>query len=163
MQMCMHHTSTPQSASPHSRVQGRDACTVLIHVASVEHDLHVQWKDPTLMSHTATQELLGSVPYPSLWLRYSGFILLYPIGVASELTMAWLALPTIKSKGESHLLEDSSCWCRLCCGRAFCGMLAALACDQPWQWPGTRTARRMCICLLTLVPQTTCTGHGLLC
>ncbi|KAL6764037.1 tyrosine phosphatase-like protein [Haematococcus lacustris] len=39
---------------------------------------------------------LGSVPYPLLWLRYSGFIVLYPLGVASELTMAYLAMPTIK-------------------------------------------------------------------
>ncbi|KAG1660348.1 hypothetical protein FOA52_014401 [Chlamydomonas sp. UWO 241] len=38
---------------------------------------------------------LGSVPYISLWLRYSAFIPLYPIGVASELTMVWLAMPTI--------------------------------------------------------------------
>lgn len=38
----------------------------------------------------------GHVPYVAQWLRYSGFIVLYPIGVASELTMAWLALPTIK-------------------------------------------------------------------
>lgn len=31
--------------------------------------------------------------------RYSGFIVLYPIGVSSELTMAWLALPHIKKTG----------------------------------------------------------------
>jgi hypothetical protein len=30
---------------------------------------------------------------------YSGFIALYPIGVASELTMAWLALPELKRTG----------------------------------------------------------------
>ena len=34
-------------------------------------------------------------PYPLLWLRYSAFIILYPLGVASELTMAYLALPNI--------------------------------------------------------------------
>eukprot|EP00798_Chlamydomonas_sp_ICE-L_P013857 gene13856-19780_t len=38
----------------------------------------------------------GSVPYASLWLRYSSFIVLYPIGVASELAMVWLGLPTIR-------------------------------------------------------------------
>mmetsp|Transcript_41646 Transcript_41646/g.124487 ORF Transcript_41646/g.124487 Transcript_41646/m.124487 type:complete len:218 (-) Transcript_41646:489-1142(-) len=38
---------------------------------------------------------LGAVPYVSMWLRYSGFIVLYPVGVASELTMVWLAMPTI--------------------------------------------------------------------
>lgn len=37
-------------------------------------------------------------PYPLLWLRYSAFIPLYPLGVASELTMASLALPVIRVK-----------------------------------------------------------------
>lgn len=36
-------------------------------------------------------------PYVLLWLRYSAFIVLYPLGVGSELTMAYLALPTIKA------------------------------------------------------------------
>ncbi|GAX77448.1 hypothetical protein CEUSTIGMA_g4893.t1 [Chlamydomonas eustigma] len=42
---------------------------------------------------------LGPVPYISLWLRYSAFIVMYPVGVASELTMVWLALPEIKASG----------------------------------------------------------------
>ena len=37
-------------------------------------------------------------PYPLLWLRYTAFIPLYPLGVASEMTMAYLALPVIKAK-----------------------------------------------------------------
>lgn len=32
------------------------------------------------------------------WLRYSGFLVLYPLGVASELSMVWLALPVIRVK-----------------------------------------------------------------
>lgn len=52
---------------------------------------------PRCLAPATPQELLGTVPYPSLWLRYSGFIVLYPVGVASELTMAYLALPTIKA------------------------------------------------------------------
>ena len=44
------------------------------------------------------QEAKVSPPYPLLWLRYTGFILLYPLGVSSELTMAWLAMPVIKAK-----------------------------------------------------------------
>jgi very-long-chain (3R)-3-hydroxyacyl-CoA dehydratase len=36
------------------------------------------------------------MPYPLLWARYSAFILLYPVGVASEMTMVYLAMPTIK-------------------------------------------------------------------
>lgn len=42
---------------------------------------------------------LGAVPYFATWARYSGFILLYPLGVSSELTMAWFALPAIAAKG----------------------------------------------------------------
>jgi very-long-chain (3R)-3-hydroxyacyl-CoA dehydratase len=41
----------------------------------------------------------GTVPYFATWLRYSGFILLYPLGVSSELTMAWFALPAIAARG----------------------------------------------------------------
>jgi very-long-chain (3R)-3-hydroxyacyl-CoA dehydratase len=54
---------------------------------------------PAAVSGTAVLTALG---YPG-WMcaswchRYSGFIVLYPIGVASELTMAWLALPIIKN------------------------------------------------------------------
>jgi very-long-chain (3R)-3-hydroxyacyl-CoA dehydratase len=33
-----------------------------------------------------------------VWLRYSGFLVLYPLGVASELSMVWLALPVIQVK-----------------------------------------------------------------
>ncbi|KAG2499318.1 hypothetical protein HYH03_002896 [Edaphochlamys debaryana] len=43
----------------------------------------------------AIKEVSSSVPYPLLWLRYSTFIPLYPLGVASELSMVWLAFPTL--------------------------------------------------------------------
>ena len=36
-------------------------------------------------------------PYVLLWLRYTAFILLYPLGVASELAMVALAMPHIKA------------------------------------------------------------------
>jgi hypothetical protein len=42
------------------------------------------------------QELEYS-PYVSLWLRYTSFIPLYPLGVSSELAMVYLALPTIRA------------------------------------------------------------------
>ena len=45
-----------------------------------------------------TQEL-GHVPYPLLWLRYSAFLVLYPFGVGSEMTMARLAMPVIRDRG----------------------------------------------------------------
>eukprot|EP00878_Enallax_costatus_P001738 GHUV01001894.1.p1 GENE.GHUV01001894.1~~GHUV01001894.1.p1 ORF type:complete len:277 (+),score=42.02 GHUV01001894.1:100-831(+) len=47
----------------------------------------------------ALKEAFGTPPYIATWLRYSGFMVLYPIGVSSELTMAWLALPYIKRSG----------------------------------------------------------------
>ena len=37
-------------------------------------------------------------PYFMVWLRYSGFLILYPLGVSSELAMVWLALPVIKMR-----------------------------------------------------------------
>ena len=46
--------------------------------------------------------------YPLLWLRYTTFIVLYPLGVASELAMVYLALPTIrKSKMWSAPMPNS--------------------------------------------------------
>ncbi|KAI8475074.1 MAG: tyrosine phosphatase-like protein [Monoraphidium minutum] len=51
-------------------------------------------------SFFAMKEAFGDTPYISTWLRYSGFIVLYPIGVASELTMAWLALPELRATGK---------------------------------------------------------------
>lgn len=39
---------------------------------------------------------LGMSPKPLLWLRYTTFIPLYPLGVASEMTMVALALPQIR-------------------------------------------------------------------
>ena len=40
--------------------------------------------------------LLGEVPYPLLWLRYSLFIVLYPMGITGELLTAYAALPIFK-------------------------------------------------------------------
>lgn len=43
--------------------------------------------------------LLGVCPYWLTWLRYSAFILLYPIGLLGEMCAMWLALPEIQAKG----------------------------------------------------------------
>lgn len=37
------------------------------------------------------------------WARYSGFLVLYPLGVASELTVVWLALPHLRARGHYTL------------------------------------------------------------
>eukprot|EP00892_Ulva_mutabilis_P006874 jgi/Ulvmu1/4559/UM002_0287.1 len=39
---------------------------------------------------------VGSAPAFLTWLRYTTFIVLYPIGVSSELAMVWLALPELR-------------------------------------------------------------------
>lgn len=46
----------------------------------------------------ATKEL-GGTPFAILWLRYTTFIFLYPLGVSSELALVWLALPALKASG----------------------------------------------------------------
>lgn len=38
--------------------------------------------------------LLGSEPYPLLWLRYTTFYLLYPTGASSEATLIFSTLPS---------------------------------------------------------------------
>ena len=42
---------------------------------------------------------LADAPYALTWLRYTTFIVLYPLGVSSELAMVWLALPQLRSTG----------------------------------------------------------------
>ena len=53
--------------------------------------------DTKVQSTMAMQEA-GYVPYPLLWLRYSTFVVLYPLGVASEMTMVYLAMPSIRKE-----------------------------------------------------------------
>ena len=46
-------------------------------------------------SYYFIREVCGSNPYISTWLRYSGFIVLYPIGVASEISCCVMAVPLL--------------------------------------------------------------------
>lgn len=62
---------------------------------SAWHRYHRQGNANFLRMLDFFQEL-GYGPYPLLWLRYTTFIVLYPLGVASELTMVYLALPYIR-------------------------------------------------------------------
>ena len=43
--------------------------------------------------------IIGNVPYPLLWCRYTFFFVLYPLGVAGELMTIWKALPVVKETG----------------------------------------------------------------
>jgi hypothetical protein len=47
-------------------------------------------------------KLVHKSPAALTWVRYTAFIVLYPLGVSSELAMIWLALPRIKAL---HLCE----------------------------------------------------------
>lgn len=59
----------------------------------------------------ALKEAFGTPPYFATWLRYTAFMVLYPLGVSSELTMAWRALPDIKARGLfSSTLPNSWNW-----------------------------------------------------
>ncbi|KAK9826727.1 hypothetical protein WJX81_002276 [Elliptochloris bilobata] len=68
---------------------------------------------------------LGHVPYPLLWLRYSAFLVLYPFGVGSEMTMARLAMPVIHDRGLLSLRMPNAlnysfdyywfCWVAVAC------------------------------------------------
>lgn len=64
---------------------------------------------------------VGSSPTLLTWLRYTTFIVLYPIGVSSELAMVWLALPVLRSTGlwslsmpnQFNMVFDYSIFCSL--------------------------------------------------
>uniref|UniRef100_A0A3Q7IR89 Very-long-chain (3R)-3-hydroxyacyl-CoA dehydratase n=1 Tax=Solanum lycopersicum TaxID=4081 RepID=A0A3Q7IR89_SOLLC len=51
-------------------------------------------------SYFGIREAFGSVPSWLLWLRYSTFLLLYPIGITSEVGLIYNALPYMKESGK---------------------------------------------------------------
>ncbi len=77
-----------------------------------------------LMMQLGVQEA-GYVPYPLLWLRYSTFVILYPLGVASEMTMVYLAMPSIRKERPLSFSMPNSinfafdyywfCWLAIAC------------------------------------------------
>lgn len=48
-------------------------------------------------------------PYVLLWLRYTAFLALYPLGVGSELAMVALALPAIRAQRPWSVAVSESC------------------------------------------------------
>ncbi|CAG9465252.1 unnamed protein product [Pedinophyceae sp. YPF-701] len=71
----------------------------------------------------ATKEI-GEAPYVITWLRYTTFIVLYPLGVSSELALLYLAYPTIKEQRPYSLdmpnafnfAFDYPTWCLITAG-----------------------------------------------
>ncbi|TMW88960.1 hypothetical protein EJD97_017839 [Solanum chilense] len=51
-------------------------------------------------SYFGIREAFGSAPSWLLWLRYSTFLLLYPIGITSEVGLIYNALPYMKESGK---------------------------------------------------------------
>ncbi|KAG2595637.1 very-long-chain (3R)-3-hydroxyacyl-CoA dehydratase PASTICCINO 2A-like [Panicum virgatum] len=55
------------------------------------------------------KEAFGIIPYRHLWLRYSTFLVLYPIGLVSELGLIYAALPSMKASGK-YCLKMPNKW-----------------------------------------------------
>eukprot|EP00242_Pyramimonas_sp_CCMP2087_P012699 CAMPEP_0198200378 /NCGR_PEP_ID=MMETSP1445-20131203/3404_1 /TAXON_ID=36898 /ORGANISM="Pyramimonas sp., Strain CCMP2087" /LENGTH=260 /DNA_ID=CAMNT_0043870433 /DNA_START=90 /DNA_END=872 /DNA_ORIENTATION=+ len=70
----------------------------------------IAWSLSEIIRYTfyAVKELLGYVPRPIEWLRYSAFIVLYPIGVGSELTMVYIGMPYMKNNHTYDLLMPNA-------------------------------------------------------
>lgn len=49
--------------------------------------------------------LLGSVPYPLFWLRYSLFAILYPTGITGELGCMYYSLVDLKGDSDVSVLR----------------------------------------------------------
>jgi len=83
----------------------RTAALPLFTAAGVEYGLGV----PSLLFCWGVTEvvrysfyffkLLGAVPYVITWMRYTFFIVLYPLGVSSELFLAYSGFPTLVKTG----------------------------------------------------------------
>lgn len=95
-------------------------------------------------------------PYVLLWLRYTAFIVLYPLGVASELTMVALAMPYIKEQRPLSIqvgrcarcggpdMAEPTCGCWLLLRGARQAASRRLPLESGWQAAGC--------CHLTSVP-----------
>lgn len=53
--------------------------------------------------------LLGSVPYPLFWLRYSLFAILYPTGITGELGCMYYSLVELLGEAKVRALYPSLC------------------------------------------------------
>ncbi|XP_049372087.1 very-long-chain (3R)-3-hydroxyacyl-CoA dehydratase PASTICCINO 2A-like [Solanum verrucosum] len=64
--------------------------------------LVISWSITEIIRYSffGTREAFGSAPSWLLWLRYSTFLLLYPIGITSEVGLIYNALPYMKEYGK---------------------------------------------------------------
>ncbi|CAA0827660.1 Very-long-chain (3R)-3-hydroxyacyl-CoA dehydratase PASTICCINO 2 [Striga hermonthica] len=61
--------------------------------------LVVSWSIAEIIRYSffGLKEAFGHAPPWLLWLRYSTFLMLYPVGIGSEVGLIWCALPYMKS------------------------------------------------------------------
>ncbi|XP_050372853.1 very-long-chain (3R)-3-hydroxyacyl-CoA dehydratase PASTICCINO 2 [Argentina anserina] len=73
--------------------------------------LVISWSITEIIRYSfyGLKETLGFAPSWLQWLRYSTFILLYPIGITSEVGLTYLALPHIKSS-EKYCIRMPNTW-----------------------------------------------------
>ncbi|XP_004288517.1 PREDICTED: very-long-chain (3R)-3-hydroxyacyl-CoA dehydratase PASTICCINO 2A [Fragaria vesca subsp. vesca] len=73
--------------------------------------LVISWSITEIIRYSfyGMKESLGFSPSWLQWLRYSTFILLYPIGISSEVGLTYLALPHIKSS-EKYCIRMPNKW-----------------------------------------------------
>lgn len=73
--------------------------------------LVISWSITEIIRYSffGMKEALGFTPSWLLWLRYSTFLLLYPIGIASEVGLTYVALPFIKAS-EKYCIRMPNKW-----------------------------------------------------
>lgn len=73
--------------------------------------LVISWSITEIIRYSfyGMKEALGSQPSWLQWLRYSTFLLLYPIGISSEVGLIYLALPYIKNS-EKYCIRMPNAW-----------------------------------------------------
>ncbi|XP_058184983.1 very-long-chain (3R)-3-hydroxyacyl-CoA dehydratase PASTICCINO 2-like isoform X1 [Rhododendron vialii] len=64
--------------------------------------LVISWSITEIIRYSffGTKEAFGFAPSWIMWLRYSTFLFLYPIGISSEVGLIYFALPYIKESGK---------------------------------------------------------------
>uniref|UniRef100_M1BBN0 Very-long-chain (3R)-3-hydroxyacyl-CoA dehydratase n=2 Tax=Solanum tuberosum TaxID=4113 RepID=M1BBN0_SOLTU len=72
--------------------------------------LVISWSITEIIRYSffGIREAFGSAPSWLLWLRYSTFLLLYPIGITSEVGLTYNALPYMKVPRSSFLCVSFS-------------------------------------------------------
>ncbi|KAM7261951.1 hypothetical protein ACFE04_021028 [Oxalis oulophora] len=69
------------------------------------NSLVISWSITEIIRYSffGLKEAFGYTPSWLLWLRYSTFVLLYPVGISSEVGLIYIAVPCIKASGRYSL------------------------------------------------------------